>query len=204
MVGGPLFAHVPSPKVVVVGGGLAGLTTAYRLHEEGIEVELYEARSRVGGRVLTACLDGHMVELGGQNLTDGGESVHTRRLIEECGLEVTSGRVNINHSYFNEKDLIPLHELFKKQKFEPETLYEELQSAVAQAQSMKDLLDLVLQENDPLYKVTAVRLASYEGASIEKLSPFYINTLFHMLLGGVCTVHQKKWRRRKLCPGCLY
>lgn len=33
-------------------------------------------------------------------------------------------------------------------------------------------------------------MAAYEGGTIEKLSPLYTETLFHMLLGGICSVHQ--------------
>jgi monoamine oxidase len=40
-----------SPKVVVIGRGIAGLTAAYRLQEGGMDVNLYEARCRVGGRI---------------------------------------------------------------------------------------------------------------------------------------------------------
>jgi monoamine oxidase len=39
--------------VAVVGGGLAGLTAACRLAESGQGVTLFEARSRLGGRMLT-------------------------------------------------------------------------------------------------------------------------------------------------------
>ena len=51
-----LFAEKPKTeieKVIVIGAGLAGLTTAYRLQAQGIDVEVYEARSRLGGRILT-------------------------------------------------------------------------------------------------------------------------------------------------------
>ncbi len=39
--------------VLIVGGGLAGLTAAYLLHHEGIGFELFEARERLGGRVVS-------------------------------------------------------------------------------------------------------------------------------------------------------
>ncbi|KAH3671556.1 hypothetical protein OGAPHI_000259 [Ogataea philodendri] len=40
-------------RVVIVGGGIAGLKAAVDLHAKGIEVTLLEARDRLGGRLLT-------------------------------------------------------------------------------------------------------------------------------------------------------
>jgi monoamine oxidase len=40
--------------VVIVGGGIAGLTAALRIHRAGIAFQLLEARQRLGGRVLSA------------------------------------------------------------------------------------------------------------------------------------------------------
>ena len=39
--------------VLIVGGGLAGLTVAHRIHRKGIDFHLLEARSRLGGRILS-------------------------------------------------------------------------------------------------------------------------------------------------------
>jgi monoamine oxidase len=50
---------------VVVGGGLAGLTTALRLAQKGKSVIVLEARDRVGGRVLNAEIGGAITERGG-------------------------------------------------------------------------------------------------------------------------------------------
>ncbi len=40
-------------QVIIIGGGIAGLTCAYRLHEQGISSTILEARPRLGGRILT-------------------------------------------------------------------------------------------------------------------------------------------------------
>jgi len=38
-------------RIVIVGAGIAGLTTALRLHDAGIAATIYESSSRVGGRM---------------------------------------------------------------------------------------------------------------------------------------------------------
>ncbi len=56
-------------RVAVVGAGIAGLHCAYRLQQSGVDVTVYEASSRVGGRMFTArdeAYDGQVFELGGE------------------------------------------------------------------------------------------------------------------------------------------
>jgi monoamine oxidase len=43
----------PAPRIVILGAGLAGLNAAYQLKKRGLASTVYEARSRVGGRVHT-------------------------------------------------------------------------------------------------------------------------------------------------------
>lgn len=185
-----VFAREKHSKVVVIGAGIAGLTAAYRLYKEGMDVDLYEARNRVGGRILSVNVNGQIAELGAQNITDGGEAVHINHLINEFGLELTSSRINLSHCYFDGKNLIPISQLLKNKKFDPYILKNQLAELASHSHNMKEVLEKILDENDPLYKVVAARLAAYEGASIEKLSSVYVETLFHMLLGGICAVHQ--------------
>lgn len=52
----PLLKAASSSRVIVVGAGLAGLAAARLLESQGVDVQVFEARERVGGRVNT--LDG--------------------------------------------------------------------------------------------------------------------------------------------------
>jgi monoamine oxidase len=56
-------------RVAIVGAGLAGLHAAYRLRQAGVRAQIYEASSRVGGRMFTArrlYAPGQVAELGGE------------------------------------------------------------------------------------------------------------------------------------------
>lgn len=50
--------------MIVVGAGVAGLAAARDLHRAGSRVMVFEARARVGGRVHTERVDGHVTDLG--------------------------------------------------------------------------------------------------------------------------------------------
>ena len=52
-------------KIAIVGSGLAGLTAAVNLVDEGHEVEIYESRSFWGGKVGSwEDKDGNHIEMG--------------------------------------------------------------------------------------------------------------------------------------------
>ena len=65
--------------VLVVGGGVYGLTAAIDLAAHGVDVRVVEARSRLGGRIATDDVAGLSVETGGEFL-DAVDSPFARLL----------------------------------------------------------------------------------------------------------------------------
>ena len=59
------FRGTPSSRVAIVGCGLAGLSTAAELLDQGFEVDIYEARPFIGGKVASyKDRDGNHIEVG--------------------------------------------------------------------------------------------------------------------------------------------
>ena len=74
-----------TPRTVVIGGGLAGLTAAYYLRKGGHAVTLLEASNRVGGRVATKRRDGYTLDLGATQISTG--YAEYLKLCRELGLD---------------------------------------------------------------------------------------------------------------------
>ena len=65
---GNVIKSAGAPRVLIVGGGLAGTSCAYRLWQAGVPFTLCEANSAFGGRTWTLrnfFSDGQLVEHGG-------------------------------------------------------------------------------------------------------------------------------------------
>jgi monoamine oxidase len=78
-----------SPRIVVVGAGLAGLTCAYRLKQAGLAAQVYEASTRLGGRCWTlrdTFADGQIAEHGGELIDQGHTAI--RHLAQELGFNL--------------------------------------------------------------------------------------------------------------------
>jgi oxygen-dependent protoporphyrinogen oxidase len=70
--------------VIVVGGGIAGLATAYELHRRSVPFVLLESSARAGGVILSEQVDGYTIDAGPDSLLvqkPGGIT-----LCEELGL----------------------------------------------------------------------------------------------------------------------
>jgi monoamine oxidase len=73
-------------KVIVVGAGLAGLAAADRLRDAGAEVQVLEARDRVGGRVWSVPFGEATVERGAEFILPDNSEV--RLLASRLGLSL--------------------------------------------------------------------------------------------------------------------
>jgi protoporphyrinogen/coproporphyrinogen III oxidase len=71
-------------RVVIIGGGISGLSTAYYLIKAGIRPLIIERENRLGGVIRTECIDGCTVEAGPDSFLSSKPAA--RRLCEELGL----------------------------------------------------------------------------------------------------------------------
>lgn len=82
-----LFLMKKPPSIAIVGAGLAGLATAYRLQQFGFEPTVFEANERVGGRVFTVrdfTSGGMPLEVGGEFILPGHRNI--LKLADELGV----------------------------------------------------------------------------------------------------------------------
>jgi protoporphyrinogen/coproporphyrinogen III oxidase len=74
----------PSPRILVIGGGITGLCCAHRLAALGLDPLLVEASPRVGGRIRTLHEDGFEFEAGPNTLLNNSEALNS--LLDELAL----------------------------------------------------------------------------------------------------------------------
>lgn len=56
-----------NPKILIIGAGAAGISTANRLIEYGLNnISIFEAENRIGGRIHSIKLDNTFIDLGAQ------------------------------------------------------------------------------------------------------------------------------------------
>lgn len=77
--------------VIVIGAGLSGLYAAWRLHRQQVDVLVLEARSRVGGRILSEKPEGHesAIDLGPAWIWPAFQQ-RMRALVNELGIPLFS------------------------------------------------------------------------------------------------------------------
>lgn len=165
----PQAAAPPSQvDVVIVGGGLSGLTTAYQLKKAGISYRILEREPRVGGRVRTGTYaDKSRAEVGLAEFWSGNPAVE---LAQELGVELEKEDMCLSSLIIDGK-LYPFTH-GSNQEFVAEVLgkdYADYQKWDAQMARMIHQLDH--DEPGPeLMKLKDISFADWLEA--QKLSPF--------------------------------
>jgi len=72
-------------SVAIIGGGITGLTAAFRLRQQNIPVTVYEGGQRVGGVIQTVRKDGYLAEFGPNSILETSPKISS--LIRDLGLE---------------------------------------------------------------------------------------------------------------------
>jgi len=104
-------------KVVIIGGGLAGLTTAYYLSKNPeFNIELYEAKSSLGGRVQSIEIDGFKFNYGAFMIFPWYRSF--RRLLKELHCEKLTEHLDMQYEYAWDSEAKSFYEINRRRVFD--------------------------------------------------------------------------------------
>jgi len=193
-------------QIVVIGAGLAGLTAAYRLYEQGYKnIEIYEARGRVGGRVFSVRLMDSIVELGGQNIPDGGEALTLRALAQEMDLSLHEDEIEWTQGFYDQEthtcvDILKLQQEMFPLK-ERHALHSKIKKLAACSKNMEEILLALFPNKGILYRSLVLKFAGYEGGDPSQVSADAWDSLYYMLCRGIAAVHETNKIKRATIQG---
>ena len=72
----------------IIGSGIAGLSAGYILKNNNINSVIFEASDFPGGRTQTVFINNDLDEIGGKEISDGGDALYLRRLTHKLGVPI--------------------------------------------------------------------------------------------------------------------
>jgi monoamine oxidase len=184
------------PKIAIIGAGLAGLTAALRLNQKNYQIEVYEARKRVGGRILTALIKNannnySIIELGGQNIADGGKAHNILNLVSNLDLRITNDLLKVSSLISFEGKYYDFNQLLLQLNFPRDKIDEIVDIAAKNCVSLLEVINKIFPDNELAKMVFSTRLKAYEGLDVSKQSIYHnLDTFKCMLKGGISMAHQ--------------
>lgn len=162
-------------EVVILGGGLAGLTAAFELKKRQIPFKLFEASGRVGGRVQTLYFgENAWADLGGEFVAD--DHLEFKILLKELGLKLLPPDKKLTQYFLAGRQVSPA----------------ELQKALQKLQISlrKTMVDLFRDQSVAITSLNAgsfEKSAFYDSLSLESLLQSYRSQLSPLALDYVRT-----------------
>ena len=149
-------AQSPHVPVIVVGGGLAGLLTAYELEKKGFHAAVLEAGPRLGGRIQTADYGaGLKAEFGMQEVWEKNPLLS---VVKELGLE-TEATDNAYSSLIIDGRLYPFIQNSQKEFFK--TLF---------TADERKVFDAVIAEMEDLYREATTKGLTSRTRALQDVS----------------------------------
>lgn len=102
---------------IVVGGGFSGMAAAYELNKKGVDVNVYEARTRLGGKVKSIIKKGVVLEEGGLFINSDHE--YYNAYLKELDLETIDKKIpqypgyKVTKTYVKDRKAFSLSEFYK-------------------------------------------------------------------------------------------
>lgn len=90
------MSDLTSKEVIILGGGISGLSVAWFLYQKGIPFKLFEKQDQTGGAITSRMVQGSVMDFGPNSLRDRNGKI--RELAEDLGIK---------------NDLIQISEAFK-------------------------------------------------------------------------------------------
>ncbi len=170
---------MPKYDVVIIGAGMAGLSAAVCLQNEGLNVKVLEASNTIGGRLQTDYIDGFLLDKGFQVLLTAYPEV--QRFLEFDALDLKTFLPGAL-VFFNEK----IHRLADPFR-QPLNIFPTLLSPIA---TWRDKIKTIALRNrhkrlsiEQIFEQPEVPLSQYLDSW--SFSPRYLQTFFYPLLRGI-------------------